>query len=145
MTPNNQYDHFISILLKWNARVNLTAITDPAEIQVKHIEDSLALLPSIKQACSLLDLGSGAGFPGIPLKIARPDLRVVLVEATRKKVSFLQSAIVELGLVEIAAECGRAEDTSLSQRLGTFDIVVSRATWKLAEFISLALPYLGAG
>ncbi|MBI4126264.1 MAG: 16S rRNA (guanine(527)-N(7))-methyltransferase RsmG [Deltaproteobacteria bacterium] len=142
---NERHAKFIHLLLKWNQKINLTAITDPDEIRIKHIEDSLAPLHYIKGATTLLDLGSGAGFPGIPLKIARPDLRVVLVEATRKKVGFLNHAIAELKLTDIVAVHARAEvvgavrEPPLRQ---PFDVVVSRATWELESFIPLALPYL---
>lgn len=138
----SSFELFIELLLKWNEKINLTAITDPGEMRIKHIEDSLALLPYIKDAKTILDLGSGAGFPGIPLKMERPSLDVTLLEATRKKVSFLQAAIAQLGLKGITAVCGRAEDPAVIERLGTFDVVVSRATWELGRFIPLALPYL---
>lgn len=141
MTPEQQYEQLMALLLEWNAKINLTAITRPADIRVKHIEDSLALLPFLHHAQTLVDLGSGAGFPGIPLKIARPDMRVVLVEATRKKVGFLHAAITALGLTGIVAICGRAESPEIIKQTGTCDIVVSRATWLLADFFPLALPY----
>ncbi|MBI4211408.1 MAG: 16S rRNA (guanine(527)-N(7))-methyltransferase RsmG [Deltaproteobacteria bacterium] len=137
----NQYQAFIQLLLTWNAKINLTAITDPKEIQVKHIEDCLSLLPHLGDATSVIDLGTGGGFPGIPLKIARPDLKVTMIEATRKKVSFLYKAIAELGLHGIQAIEGRAEDLKTQEKVGKADVVVSRATWQLKDFLPIALGY----
>jgi len=90
-------------------------------------------------------MGSGAGIPGIVLKIERPRLSVVLLDSARKKVSFLNEAIARLGLAGIEAVQGRAEDPKVAERLGRFDIVVSRATWPLAGFLEAAIPYLAAG
>jgi len=132
---------FVELLLKWNAKINLTAITDPTEIQVKHIEDSLSLLPHLGEAKTVLDLGAGGGFPGIPLAIERPEIEFTLVEATRKKVSFLQTAAVQLGLKNVQAICGRAEDVQLQKQLGVFDTVTSRATWELKDFLEIAASY----
>ena len=135
---------YIELLLKWNAKLNLTAITKPAEIEVKHVEDSLALLPYLDDASSLLDLGAGAGFPGIPLAVYKPELRIVLLEATRKKISFMQAAIRELSLSNANAVCGRAENEELQERLGKFDCVTSRATWELKDFLPIASAYCSA-
>lgn len=134
-------ERYIDLLLTWNEKINLTAITDRTEIRVKHIEDSLALLPHLKDARTLIDLGSGAGFPGIPIKLERPELQVTLVEATRKKVSFLIKVIAQLELKGIRAVQGRVESKELQQQLGTFDIVTSRATWSLKDFLPIALSY----
>src|SRR5437870_6832970 len=85
----------VDLLLKWNKSINLTAITDPAEVVEKHVIDSLALAPLVPKG-SLLDAGSGAGFPGIPLAIALPELEVTLVDSVQKKVAFLKNALAEL-------------------------------------------------
>src|SRR5919197_4039110 len=85
-------------LLRWNARVNLTAITDPREVLEKHLLDSLAILPEIRGASTLLDVGAGAGFPGIPLTIALPELRLTLVDSVGKKVAFMKSTLAHLNL-----------------------------------------------
>src|SRR6266581_8003725 len=111
---DEQVDQFLRYrqeLLDWNARFNLTAITDPDEILFKHFLDSLSLLSVYdKPEARVLDIGAGAGFPGLPLKIVRPQWQVVLVEATRKKVAFLQHMIETLQLKNVEAVHARAED-----------------------------------
>jgi 16S rRNA (guanine527-N7)-methyltransferase len=94
----DQFLTYLDLLLKWNRRINLTALCTPDEIITRHFLDSLLLLPQLPETGRLLDIGSGAGFPGLPLKIARPGLSVDLVEATTKKVSFLKEAVRRLGL-----------------------------------------------
>jgi len=94
----DQFLAYLDLLLKWNRKMNLTALRTPREIIIHHFLDSLLLLPYLPETGNLLDLGSGAGFPGIPLKIARPDLTIDLVEATAKKASFLKEVIRRLGL-----------------------------------------------
>lgn len=133
-------------MLAWNRVSNLTAITDPAEVAVKHVVDSLAAAPSIDTAARVLDAGSGAGFPGIPLKIARPDLVLTLVDSVRKKVSFLNYAIGCLGLEGIVAVHDRLENLGRKASLaGRFDRVVCRAFASLADFAALTLPFLAPG
>lgn len=137
-----QFKSYLNLLLKWNAKTNLTAITEPKEIEEKHFLDSLALMPFLKNEARLLDLGTGGGFPGIPLKIVLPELEVVLVDAKNKKISFLQAVIADLGLKKASAHAGRAEDELLQKKLGQFDIVVCRATWELKDLLEAAYPYM---
>lgn len=130
-------------LLRWNRTHNLTAITDPAEGVEKHLVDSLTLLPLLEGGERLLDLGSGGGFPGLPLKVARPDLRVVSVDAVAKKIAFQRHAVRLLGLCGFEPLHERAE--ALPRRpgfAGGFDVVVSRAFTALDAFARLALPCL---
>jgi len=130
-------------LLRWNRTHNLTAITDRADAVEKHLVDSLSLLPLLDGDERLLDLGSGGGFPGLPLKIARPALRVVSVDAVAKKVAFQRHAVRRLGLTGFEPLHERAE--ALPQRPGFaagFDVVVSRAFTALPAFAALALPCL---
>lgn len=136
------FEKYLSLLLKWNKTYNLTAITDPGEIKIKHFEDSLAPLPFLPRPCRLLDVGTGAGFPGIPLKIKRSDLEVVLLDSQRKKISFCEAVIRELGLKGIKTIQGRAEEKKIQQKLGLFDVVISRATFSIAVFLKTAGPYL---
>jgi 16S rRNA (guanine527-N7)-methyltransferase len=127
-----------ALLLHWNRKTNLTAITAPGEVAVRHVVDSLAALPHLPERGALLDIGSGGGFPGLVLKIARPALSVTLIDAARKKVSFLSHVIRSLGLSDIAARHIRAEGL----QDGSFDVVICRALCALPEFIDMALPLL---
>lgn len=137
---------FLDELLRWNRRVNLTAITDPVAGIEKHLVDSLTLLPLLSGQERLLDLGSGGGFPGIPLKIVLPRLRVLSVDAVQKKIAFQRHAIRQLGLEGFEARQGRAEQLPQMQGCGAaFDVVVSRAFTSLSAFAALALPCLSAG
>ncbi|HEX4208107.1 MAG TPA: 16S rRNA (guanine(527)-N(7))-methyltransferase RsmG [Ktedonobacteraceae bacterium] len=135
-------------LLDWNTRINLTAITDPQEVLVKHFLDSLSLLLVAKQErVSLLDIGSGAGFPGLPLKIARPDWHVTLLEATGKRINFLREVIEHLQLRDIVIEQGRAEEVvrgKLAYRAG-FDLVTARAVSALPTLLEYSAPYCRVG
>lgn len=134
------------LLAVWNRKVNLTAITDPREVAVKHFVDSLAPVPWLPHGATVLDIGSGAGFPGIPVKVVRPDLRVVLVDAVRKKVSFLQQVIRSLELTGISARHARAEALAGEPEMaGAFDVVICRALSELADFVALASPLMAPG
>ena len=134
-------------LLDWNTRINLTAITNPEEVLVKHFLDSLSLLsvydrPSVR----LLDIGSGAGFPGIPLKIMRPAWQVVLLEATGKKITFLQHVLETLQLQGIVAIQGRAEELAHNKAYrATFDVVTARAVAALPTLLEYAAPFCRVG
>jgi 16S rRNA (guanine527-N7)-methyltransferase len=131
------------LLLKWTARTNLTTITNPEEMALKHFADSLALSKFLPEKASVLDMGSGGGFPGLVLKTARPDLTVTLMDAVRKKVSFLIHVITEGRLKGISAVQGRAENMAeIPGFAKAFDAVVSRAFSDLGGFIRLAAPFL---
>src|SRR5437660_7937218 len=111
-----QFLRYRQELLDWNTRMNLTAITDPDEVLIKHFLDSLSLLIVYdRPGTRLLDIGAGAGFPGLPLKIVRPDWQVVLLEATAKKVTFLQHVIEVFQLQNVTAVHGRAEELAHKQ------------------------------
>lgn len=134
-------------LKEWNKRVNLTSLRGNKEIIIRHFLDSLTLVPMVRPFKTLLDIGSGAGFPGIPLKIALPSLKVTLLEATGKKVFFMRHVIRTLGLKDIEAVRGRAEDPDahIQERLGAFDVVTSRAWGGLNRFLEVANPYVKEG
>lgn len=133
-------------MIQWNRVSNLTAITDPLAVAIKHYVDALAVVPHIGRHARVLDAGSGAGFPGIPLKIARPDLTLTLVDSVRKKISFLKYVIGTLGLVGISAVHGRLEALSRMPACeGQFDLVVCRAFSALPDFAGLTLPFLAPG
>ena len=130
-------------LVKWNQKINLTAITDPFEIAVKHFLDSIAPAPVIPPDASLLDIGSGGGFPGIPLKVLMPSLSVTLIDASRKKVNFLKHVIRTLKLENIEALDVRAEDLARDRTFANnFDVIISRALSSMDTFVLMALPLL---
>ncbi len=131
-------------LLKWNSKINLTAITDEDEVIVRHFLDSLTPLSYLFNCKTFLDLGAGGGFPGLPMKIARPDLQLTLVDSVDKKVKFMSHIIRTLNLDGAEAVHGRAEDYDLISRLGTFDCVISRAFTSVAEFLRYAEPYMAS-
>jgi len=139
-----QADQFAThaILLKeWNQKINLTAIDSPMDMAVKHFLDSIIPFSHLTPGSRLLDVGSGAGFPGIPLKVMLPSLSVTLVDATRKKVSFLNHVIQQLHLSGISAIHSRVENLG-REREGTFDIIVCRAFSSLTDFAEKSLPLL---
>lgn len=130
-------------LLKWNRKFNLTAITDPFDVAIKHVVDSLAPVTLLRDTSSLVDIGSGGGFPGIPIKVLLPALHVTLVEPSRKKVNFLKHVIRTAGLENIDAVHARAEDLSRDDAFaGHFDTAVCRAFSSIDRFVDLAFPLI---
>ena len=119
----------------------LTAIKEDRDIVIKHFLDSLTPLKFIKTGSKLLDIGSGAGFPGIPLKIVEPTLKVTLLDSVNKKVTFMKHIITELDLTDIEAIHSRAEDLAKTRK-GGFDVVISRALAGLSDFVKLGEPFL---
>ena len=132
-------------LLKWNAKVNLTAITAPEEVLEKHFLDSLAVLPEVAGAASLMDLGAGAGFPGLPLKVVRPELAVTLVDAVGKKVAFIKAASAALGLSGVKAVHVRAEGHPEKEGLPRAQVLIARAFMDLPDWLGLAPAYVEEG
>jgi 16S rRNA (guanine527-N7)-methyltransferase len=129
----------VTELLDWNTRVNLTAITDPAEVVDKHLLDSLAVLPYMK-GLQVADVGTGAGFPGLPLAIADLDRRYTLIESTGKKATFVRHVAAVLNLPNVDVVQGRAE--TLRPRK-PFDTVIARALGSLSEFVRMAGHLVG--
>lgn len=137
---------FLEGLWSWKRRVNITGISGKREMIVKLLLEPLAALPHLSSRGTLLDIGSGAGIPGVPIKIARPELEVHLMESKAKKVSFLRDMIRRLGLKGITAYRGRAEQgTDLPALLHFYDIVTARALAHLGKTCSICSPYLGPG
>jgi 16S rRNA (guanine527-N7)-methyltransferase len=165
-------------LISWNQKINLTAITDYEEVQVKHFLDSLSLTSvwednRVAKSCSVIDIGSGAGFPGLPLKIVFPELKLVLLESRAKKALFLQHLVERLNLAEVEISTARAEDAARASEVDfekghskskirhfaersnvprdekslreKFDLVVSRAVAKFPTTVELALPFCCLG
>lgn len=138
------FELFALELKKWNRRVNLTAITSDSEIAVKHIIDSLCLARELNNAERVLDVGSGAGIPAIPLKIARPGLEVISVDAVGKKIHFQRHVARLLGLHRFEALHARVEALHATHT-GSFDLITSRAFSDLALFVRLTAPLLARG
>ena len=132
---------------RWSARINLTAILDPIEMADKHILDSLTVLRALEPGtATLLDAGTGAGFPGLPLALVRPDLSVTLVDAVAKKVGFLKHAIARLQLApRVRAIHLKLQGNPAAEGLGPFDAAVSRALSEPTRWAALASPYLRPG
>src|SRR5512137_33788 len=140
------FEAYREALLLWSSKMNLVSLQSELDLPVRHIIDSLTLLPYLPAGPgTLLDIGSGAGFPAIPVKIFRPDLHVTLLEASRKKCSFLKELIRRLGLREIAVLNCRLEELLQKNPLPSFDVIVSRATLKLPELLRGGLPLLKPG
>ena len=133
---------YLRLIEKWNKVHNLTAVREPEQMVVLHLLDSLAVLPHVAGAKSLLDVGAGAGLPGIPLAIARPDLAVTLLDASHKKAAFLRQAKAELALGNVEVACERVEKWHPA---APFDVVVSRAFAELAEFVEHAKHLVAPG
>jgi 16S rRNA (guanine527-N7)-methyltransferase len=146
-----QFERYYELLVEWNARFNLTAITDYHDVQTKHYLDSLAALPIIAEelrlplplthALHLADVGTGAGFPGVPLKIAAPSLKLALMDGTGKKIQFLQAVAADLKLDNVSFVQGRAEELGrLPAHRGQYDLVTARAVAPLNTLAEYLLP-----
>lgn len=124
---------YLALLQKWNKVHNLTAVREPEEMVTLHLLDSLSVIPHVKGE-RLLDVGSGAGLPGIPLALCMPNLQVTVLDSSHKKTSFMRQAKAELGIANLEVVCGRVEAYRPSR---LFDVVISRAFSDLAEFVGL--------
>ncbi|MFO7612763.1 MAG: 16S rRNA (guanine(527)-N(7))-methyltransferase RsmG [Clostridia bacterium] len=141
-------DRFLTyrdLLLEWNEKFNLTAITEEKDIAAKHFIDSLSIWSAVKDGLSLVDVGSGAGFPAIPLKIAGYEGETVLMDSLKKRVGFLETAIKELGLENCRAVHIRAEDAGRGEFRESFDIAVARAVAGLPVLCEYCIPLIKKG
>lgn len=133
---------YMELLIEWNEKINLTAIIEPSEIIVKHFVDSLSIQKYISDNDEVLDIGTGAGFPGIPLKISKKDTKITLLDSLNKRIIFLQNVINELGLKNIQAVHSRAEEfANLKETREKYDIVTSRAVARLNVLLEYMLPF----
>ena len=143
-----QFEQYACLLVEWNQRMNLTAVYDPTGISLTHFADSLSVAAkiSLKANASLIDVGTGAGFPGLPLKILRPDLRVTLLDSTNKRVTFLRAVIEILELSGIEAIHARAEEAGQApQYRERFDYATARAVSALPVLCEYCLPFVRKG
>ena len=142
------FTQYFEMLVEWNEKMNLTAITDPTEVAVKHMIDSLSCYDEaiFKKGAKIIDVGTGAGFPGLPLKIFRPDLKLTLFDSLNKRILFLKAVAHELGITDIEFVHSRAEDGGRNkQHREQYDIVVSRAVARLSVLSELCLPFVAVG
>lgn len=142
-----QFDTYAKLLLEWNEKMNLTAITEPNEVATKHFVDSLYGLKFLSGKKNIIDVGTGAGFPGIPLKIAKTDLNITLLDSLNKRLTFLEEVKDRLGLDNVTCVHSRAEDgaKSGSSLRENFDAAVSRAVANLSCLCEYCLPYVKIG
>lgn len=139
----NQFYDYMKLLIEWNKVMNLTAIIDPKEIIVKHFIDSLTVLGSVNKSDNIIDVGTGAGFPGIPIKIAYPETNVILLDSLNKRVKFLNEVITKLGLTNIEAIHGRAEEYGRNKNYREkFDISIARAVAPLNVLLEYLIPFV---
>ena len=137
----DKFYKYMNLLIEWNEKINLTAIIEPNEIILKHIIDSITILKDIKDNSTVVDVGTGAGFPGIPLSIMNPTLKITLVDSLNKRLIFLQEVINELDLQNVELVHARAEEFGRNKKYREkFDIATSRAVANLATLSEYLLP-----
>ena len=144
-TALDRFEIYHRLLSEWNEKMNLTAITDPVAVAEKHFADSLAALPYLKPGMKVVDVGTGAGFPGVPLLIMEPGLELTLADSLQKRLTFLDALLKELGL-KAALVHGRAEDLGQNKLYREqFDAAISRAVANLPVLLELTTPFVRVG
>lgn len=139
----NKFQKYMNLLIEWNKNINLTAITDKDEIELKHFVDSLTINKYISDNSKVIDVGTGAGFPGIPLKIYNESLDITLLDSLNKRINFLNHVIEELNLNKIKAVHSRAEDAAKNPDYREkFDVATSRAVANLSTLVEYLLPFV---
>ncbi len=140
-----QFDKYMKFLLEENAKFNLTAIEEPEEIVIKHFIDSILGIDKIEKGASLVDVGSGAGFPGVPIKIMREDIELTLIDSLSKRVNFLKELSLLLGLENVKCKHVRAEDFAMKEGREKFDVATARAVAALPTLAEYLLPLVKVG
>ena len=130
------------LIKKWNSKINLTSVTDDSEIIVKHFLDSLTVSEFITDGPNILDIGTGAGFPGVPIAIVRESLNITVLDSREKRIFFINEVLRELDLSNVRTVSGRAEDSNNGVPRINFDYVLTRAVGDIKEVINLSVPYL---
>ena len=141
-----KFMNYMNLLLEWNEKINLTAITQPEEVKLKHFVDSLTVLKYINDDDKVIDIGTGAGFPGIPLKIMKENTKITLLDSLNKRINFLNIVIETLNLSNIQAIHGRAEEIARNKLYREkYDVAVSRAVANLSTLSEYMLPFVKVG
>ncbi len=147
-TQMEQYNRYFELLVEWNEKINLTAITEPKEVAIKHMIDSITAYDEnlFKDGTTVIDVGTGAGFPGLPLKIFCPEIKLTLMDSLNKRIKFLQTVVEELGLKDVECVHARAEEGARNKKYReSFDIAVSRAVARLPILCEYCLPFVKKG
>ena len=147
-TQMEQYNRYFELLVEWNEKINLTAITEPKEVAIKHMIDSITAYDEklFKDGTTVIDVGTGAGFPGLPLKIFCPEIKLTLMDSLNKRIKFLQTVVEELGLEDVECVHARAEEGARNKKYReSFDIAVSRAVARLPILCEYCLPFVKKG
>ena len=147
-TQMAQYNRYFELLVEWNEKINLTAITEPKEVAIKHMIDSITAYDEnlFKDGTTVIDVGTGAGFPGLPLKIFCPEIKLTLMDSLNKRIKFLQTVVEELGLKDVECVHARAEEGARNKKYReSFDIAVSRAVARLPILCEYCLPFVKKG
>ena len=147
-TQMAQYNRYFELLVEWNEKINLTAITEPKEVAIKHIIDSITAYDKkiFQKGTTVIDVGTGAGFPGLPLKIFCPEIKMTLMDSLNKRIKFLQTVVEELGLKDVECVHARAEEGARNKKYReSFDIAVSRAVARLPILCEYCLPFVKKG
>ena len=147
-SQKEQFERYFELLVEWNEKINLTAITEKSEVYLKHFYDSVAPVLQGKisnEKIRLLDIGAGAGFPSLPMKILCPEIDITIIDSLNKRINFLNDVITSLGLEKVHTIHARAEDGARSELREAYDIAVSRAVANLSVLLEYTLPYVKVG
>ena len=145
-TQKNQFYKYMKLLIEWNQKINLTAIIEPKDIILKHFVDSMTINKYLEEDTNIIDVGTGAGFPGIPIKISNQKVNVTLLDSLNKRINFLNTVVDELKLENINCIHGRAEEFArMKQKRESYDVATSRAVANLNVLVEYLLPFVKIG